>query len=453
MEIKVRERALVKPAEKTPGESIWLSSVDLSNNHVYARIVYFYRPNGASNFFNSTLLKEALSKVLVPFYPMAGRFRHGNSGRLEIDCNDEGVLLVVADSSFTVDDFGDFAPTPELRKLIPNVEFSGDFSSYPFMVSQVTYFKCGGVSLGVGVEHHVVDGFSAFHIVSSWSHVARGLDPKIPPFLDRTILRPRDPPQPKFDHIEYQLPPVMKSSKQNTKSHLGDQSLKIVLFKVTREQLNTLRAKAKESGGSTIHYSTFEILGGHIWKCTCIARALPKDQETRFYFPVNGRYSRLKPPLPSGYFGSAVFQATSIAMAGDLQSKPLWYAVSRIHETLVHFDNDYLRSAIDYLELHPGTKRLGPYNLRSPNVTITSWGGMPTYDTDFGWGRPYYVGPGGILNSAEGMVYYFHSVNKEEGLFVAIALQCEHMKVFEKLFYECDDETKQVKNSVGRANL
>ena len=127
----------MKPAEKTPRRSLWLSDLDLLYNELHIAIVYFYKPNGASNFFEASLLKEALSKVLVPFYPLAGRLRHDNDGRLEIECNEEGIVFIEAESSSILDDFGDFLPTPELRRLVPTVDYSAGISSYPLVLIQV----------------------------------------------------------------------------------------------------------------------------------------------------------------------------------------------------------------------------------------------------------------------------------------------------------------------------
>ena len=71
---------------------------------------------------------------------MAGRFRLDESGRIEIDCNEEGVLFVVAETDFILDELaGDFAPTPKLRGLVPTVDYSGGISSYPFLLLQVLY--------------------------------------------------------------------------------------------------------------------------------------------------------------------------------------------------------------------------------------------------------------------------------------------------------------------------
>lgn len=65
--------------------------------------VYLYRPSGEHNFFDLGVLKQALSKALVPFYPTASRFKlNDENGRVEIDCDAEGVLFVVGESSSVV---------------------------------------------------------------------------------------------------------------------------------------------------------------------------------------------------------------------------------------------------------------------------------------------------------------------------------------------------------------
>lgn len=140
MKIVVKELTMVKPATDTPQTNLWNSNVDLVVPNFHTPSVYFYRPlSGASNFFDSNVLKEALSKALVPFYPMAGRLKKDEDGRIEIECRGQGVLFVEAESDGTVDDFGDFAPTLELRRLIPAVDYTQGIHSYALLVLQVTY--------------------------------------------------------------------------------------------------------------------------------------------------------------------------------------------------------------------------------------------------------------------------------------------------------------------------
>ncbi|GAB4850560.1 hypothetical protein Ancab_029869 [Ancistrocladus abbreviatus] len=433
MIINVKETSMVKPAEATPKRSLWNSNVDLVVPSIHTPSVYFYRPNSLPNFFDTNVMKEALSRALVPFYPMAARLKRDEDGRIEIDCNAEGVLFVVAETTSVIDDFGDFAPTLELRKLIPTIDYSQDISSYPLLVLQVTFFKCGGVSLGVGMQHHVADGASGLHFVNTWAEMARGLDLSVPPFIDRTLLRACDPPQPKFPHVEYQPVPTLKSP-QSLKSQTNTPDTTVSMFKISREQLNTIKAKSKEAG-STVNYSSYEMLAGHVWRSVCKARSLPDDQETKLYIATDGR-SRWQPPLPPGYFGNVIFTTTPIGEAGHLMSKPTWYAASRIHEALVRMDNEYLRSALDYLELQPDLTALvrGAHTFRCPNLGITSWTRLPIHDADFGWGRPIFMGPGGI--AYEGLAFMLPSPTNDGSLSLAICLQTEHMKLFENYLYE-----------------
>lgn len=70
---------------------------------------------------------------------------------------------------------------------------------------QVTHFKCRGVSKGVGMHHQVADELSSLHFINTWSDVARGLEITTLLFIDCTLLRARNPPQPQFKHAEYGL--------------------------------------------------------------------------------------------------------------------------------------------------------------------------------------------------------------------------------------------------------
>jgi shikimate O-hydroxycinnamoyltransferase len=105
-------------------------------------------------------------------------------------------------------------------------------------------------------------------------------------------------------------------------------------------------------------------------------------------------------------------------------------------------DDEYLRSALDYLEVQPDISALvrGAHTYRCPNLGITSWSRLPIHDANFGWGRPIVMGPGGI--PYEGLSYILPSPTNDGSLSVAIALQSEHMKVFENLLYDFyGDET------------
>ncbi|KAL8502091.1 hypothetical protein ACS0TY_021273 [Phlomoides rotata] len=407
---------------ETPGGTLWLSNLDLllpSTYHTHA--IYFYRSNGAANFFDSTLLKAALSRALVEFYPYAGRLGRREDNRLEINCNGAGLLFVEAECDATVADFGDFTPKVELR-LIPAINMKN--------LVQLTRFKCGGVSLGVANEHHLSDGVSALHFFNSWADIARGQPIGIPPFFDRTLLAARDFPRPHFPHVEYQPPPPLTTPLDN------NSETTFSIFKLRRDQLNALKAKCKEDeDGKMLSYSTYEVVTGHVWRCVCMARGLPGDQETKLHMPVDGR-SRLRPQLPSGYFGNVIFSATPIALCGELASKPLRFAVGKVHEAIARLDDEYLRSALDHLELLGDVSAFarGTHTTKCPNLGIISWVRLPVYDADFGWGNPVYSGPG--VPPYEGKSYLLRSPQNDGSLLYGVTLLKQHMTLFEKMLYD-----------------
>lgn len=281
------------------------------------------------------------------------------------------------------------------------------------------------MSLGTGIFHTLSDGLSAVHFINTWSDVARGLSVAIPPFIDRTILCARDPPSPAFKHSEYDPPPTLKSAPLSKQAA----NASTVMLKITPQQLALLKTNSKHEG------STYEILAAHIWRCVCKARGLSDDQPTKLFIAADGR-SRLCPPLPPGFLGNVIFTATPVAESGELQSELLTNSAKRIHNALMRMDDEYLRSALDYLECQPDLSKLvrGSNYFASPNLNINSWTRLPVHNADFGWGRPIHMGPACVLY--EGTVYILPSPNKDRSLSLAVCLDANHMPLFQELLYE-----------------
>lgn len=431
MTIRVTASWIIRPSSATPATTLWLSPVDtLAPSLHHTRVVYMYRRNGADNFFDAVVLKEALGQALVHFYPMAGRLKWRKDLRLEVDCNGEGAVFVEAEYDGLMNEFGDFRPSPELSRLVPVANSSGEISACPLLLLQVTRFKCGGVCLGFSSEHHLCDGISVSHFMETWSGIARGVAVAIPPFFDKRAagMCPRDRPQPKFKHVEYQPPPKIVAPLDDVEPRIPKS------FPLNRDQINALKAKC-----ANIAYTSFEAMVAHTLRNYCIARHVPRDQELKLYISVDGR-TRLQPPLPRGYFGNAVFYATVVATAGELESDTLKVTANRIREAMARMDDEYLRSALDYLESRlvasPTTPIRQTYHY--PNLTANSWARFNTLDTDFGWGRPIHYGFADPSNQEKIII---HPTTVKNGtLSVGISLTKNEMERFEKLFYRTFDD-------------
>ncbi|KAL1217521.1 Shikimate O-hydroxycinnamoyltransferase [Cardamine amara subsp. amara] len=441
MKIRVKQATIVKPAEKTPTHTLWLSNLDLIQVRFHMGTLYFYNPCSSSNLPNTQSLIEALSKVLVLFYPAAGRLQKDKNGRLEVQCNGEGVLFVEAETDSTVQDIGLLTQSLDLSQLVPTIDYSGDISSFPLLLFQVTYFKCGTICLGSSIHHTFGEAASLGYIMQAWSQTIQGLPVKITPFFDRTILRARDPPSPLFAHTEYQPPPFHNPPAKSLvyRANLESDSA-IASLKLTRLQLKALRAKAEIAGSK---FSTYEILVAHIWRCACFANEdLTDEHLTRLHIIIDGR-SRLQPILPQGYIGNTLFHARPISLLSDFRRESFSKTAERLHEEIKKMDNEYLRSAIDYLERHHDIDQLvpgegNPIFSCAANFCIVGLTKQTAYGMDFGWGKAFTKRPS-HLNEGKG--YVTGSSEEEEGsLIVTMCLkktQLESEAFVGNLYHMC----------------
>lgn len=94
-QVEVSEAELIKPDKLTPSEFKYLSNIDDQlglRNHI--PFVHFYPPSKVMHGHDPVvMIKRALSRVLVYYYPVAGRLRNGKKGKLIVDCNGEGVIF------------------------------------------------------------------------------------------------------------------------------------------------------------------------------------------------------------------------------------------------------------------------------------------------------------------------------------------------------------------------
>lgn len=173
------------------------------------------------------------------------------------------------------------------------------------------------------------------------------------------------------------------------------------------------------------------------------------DQPTRLSTLVNCR-NRLKPPLPSSYAGNAAFPTvTPIRSFNDLICKPLGDAVEDVHKALERVTEEYVMSALDYIDREKDMDLLR-YNFHypaksvckgqykgNPNLFVVSWMNFSYKGADFGLGEPVYCGPGYM--DSEGKAFVMN--NNGGDIVVAISLEASCMDKLRKFFY---DDIKEV---------
>ncbi|CAM0870443.1 unnamed protein product [Alopecurus aequalis] len=415
MAINIIRSELVKPSEATPHIPFWLSNLDLGSRNSYSPMIYFFRNRSNDSLSSVDVLRTALARALVPFYPLAGRLSMAPDGRVEIDCNAEGAVFVVAESDLVLNDLEDFAPSKAMCDMfLPPYEKEAGAGS-PLFLCQVTFIRCGGVVLGKAMHHYAVDGHSDFHFTQAWASMARcAAGAIVPPFLDRRRLRARSPPTIVFDHNhEYRQevgsPTIYRPSE-----------LTSAILRVTIVQAAALCAHTGES--------LFRTLAAHIWRCTCMTRALAPDAVSRLYTMVDMR-ARLSPPLPDAYFGTAAVRTSVSAKVGDLVTNPLNFSAQRIRTATGQRD-DYVRSLVDYLETADVRSKPGR-ELPDTDLRVISWMGMASQDADFGWGELALLAPA-VLS----YTWFIYNIGNNGDVAVAVAMKPDHLERFKELFFD-----------------
>lgn len=417
--VKQGQPTLIPPAEETQKGLYFLSNLD-QNIAVIVRTIYCFKSGEKGNEEAVGMIRDALSKVLVQYHPLAGRLTISPEGKLIVDCTGEGAVFVEAEADCTIEDIGDNTkPDPvTLGKLVYDVPGAKNVLEIPPLAAQVTKFKCGGFVLGLCMNHCIFDGIGAMEFVNSWGEVARGLPLKVPPFMDRTILKARNPPKIEFPHHEF----AEIEDTSNT-AELYKEEMHYRSFCFDPEKLEKLKRKALEDG-ALAKCTTFEALSAFIWRSRSQALKMKPDQKTKLLFAVDGR-SRFDPPIPEGYFGNGIVLTNSFCSAGELVGNPLSFAVKLVQESVQIVTDSYMRSAIDYFE----ATRVRPS--LTATLLITTWSRLSFHTTDFGWGEPVLSGPV-ALPEKEVSLFLSHG-RERKSINVLLGLPAAAMKTFEEL--------------------
>ncbi|KAF2288079.1 hypothetical protein GH714_004292 [Hevea brasiliensis] len=314
-----REPELLPPAKPTPHEFKPLSDIDDQESlrfHIPTLQVYRYEPSMQGKD-PVKIIREALAKALVFYYPFAGRLREGRNRKLLVECTGEGILFIEADTDVTFDQSGDALqpPFPYLEELLFDVPGSSETLNCPLLLIQVTRLKCGGFVFALRLNHTMSDAPGIVQFLSAVAEMARGEQaPSILPVWQRHVLNARNPPRVTCMHREYDEVEDNNST-SNARVPFPLHDIVDKSFFIRSTQLSALRRFAPPH----LHgCSTFQILTAYLWKCRTIALQPDPKQEMRLIYLNNVR-KKFNPPLfPEGYYGNGFASSTVVATAEEL---------------------------------------------------------------------------------------------------------------------------------------
>ncbi|KAF3778351.1 Omega-hydroxypalmitate O-feruloyl transferase [Nymphaea thermarum] len=383
------------PVPASPSDHLYLSNLDdMVGSCIFTPTVYFYPCDdpAAKKLPVGRIMRDALARVLVPYYPFSGRLRDAGNGKLEVYFPaGKSALFVKAHTSITIDELGELSvPNPAWAQLIHRFPAEGPYEviGMPLVIAQVTFFGCGGFSLGLRLCHCLCDGVGAMQFVSAWAQAAR--DPTssiLAPVWDRESLKPRAPPRVRYLHHEF----AHIDDISNLGSALSPAGLVQKCFLIDAHFQAQLKNRVQARGQA--EFTTFDALAAHVWQCWVKAlRLRPRSQSMRLTVSVNARDKLRDPPLKRGYYGNVIGVACSKCTVAELIDQPLEHVAGLVRAARLTVNEEYIRSMIDYIELaRPKLEFAG-------KLTITTWTRFSLYEgANFGWGRPRYAGPADLL--------------------------------------------------------
>ncbi|KAI5074345.1 hypothetical protein GOP47_0010306 [Adiantum capillus-veneris] len=449
------EAELICPAEEeTPrkGQVMFLSNLDQVVLYPI-ETVYFYPVHVQDDVGSSKAIahrmKEALRRLLVPYDFMAGRLRLNHQlFRLELLCNNAGVLFAAASANVTLAHVGDVTfPNPNFTSLVLQVRHPASLAHLPLTTVQVTRFNCGGFTIGFSSNHVLLDGIAAGEFLANYASMVRGEGMCLSPTVERTMFKARCPPLVEFEHHEYvwlagepfseQLEPMLSYTEMDALAAATSQGHPLVdyaykAFHVDGNLLGKLKKQGMEyvSNGNVDvanrPCTSFEALAAHLWQCRTAATRMEQSEYSTFLFAVDLR-KLMNPQLPCGFAGNAVLSACARARVDELLSKPLSYAVQKVQDARARVTDHYVRSAIDCLEKNKGVP------LTSSGYYVSAWTKVLQHQClDFGWGPPIHVGP--VVSALVDFVLFLSDGSSPDGLLVLVAMPPDHLSKFHSHF-------------------
>ncbi|KAL2635858.1 hypothetical protein R1flu_007337 [Riccia fluitans] len=433
----------VKPALQVQEHWFPLSNMDRLMPSVYEQAYFVYESTKGRPFGDVVFsLKETLSEVLVPFYPLAGRMRNPEGGIYNVHCDGTGAEFAVAHADCELEELDYHQPGPDLgRRLAPVQIFASEDGSLPPVCIQVTKFRCGGVIVGCSFHHQIVDVYSGNMFLKAWSQIMRNQPISRLPYHWRSLLQARSPPKATVDHSnEYRVKLKNESRTptrvSTTEEEEEQQQQPIVArtFHFDSKALQNLKRETSQNGKYGPFTST-ECTSTYLWRLIMKANGLEHDENAkgRMIMSVDGRKRLQSPCVPEDYFGNLIAISNSECSMADLVHQPLTNAVQKVQKSIAKTATDEnFRSLIDFVELHKGSIVMPNVNVFTDKVVIaSSCIHLGMYEIDFGWGRPEFAGYAAVPEGIANFVILLPSPLGYGNLNASIHLRADHMEKLE----------------------
>ncbi|CAL5435880.1 unnamed protein product [Camellia sinensis] len=433
--VRRQDPKLVVPSKPTPHELKQLSDIDDQEGlRFQLPVIICYKNNPSMEGKDpARVIREALAKALVFYYPFAGRLVEGPNRELSVDCTAEGVLFIEADANVELDWLGDTVGQgcPYLEELLYDVPGSDGIVGCPLLLIQGTRFSCGGFTFAIRLNHPMSDASGLMEFLNTITEFAQQpqtkITPFVPPIWQRHLLSARQPPSITCPHHEYDQALARAATATATTTANETTTINSSFFFGPKE-IRAIRNHLPHHHHSTTA-STFELLTACIWQCRTRALCLAPDKIVRISCVVNGRGNKHGLNLPPGYYGNVITFPMAMTKAGMLSMLPLGYALELVKKAKAQVKEEYLRSVADLMVI----KGRPSYTLEANKDYIVSDTTRAGFDkVDFGWGKLVFGGVPRAISLISVFSRFRDIRGGEDGIVVPICLPESVMDRFEQ---------------------
>ncbi|KAL2339483.1 hypothetical protein Fmac_007423 [Flemingia macrophylla] len=376
MKMELISRETIKPSTPTPPhlKTYPLSFIDNIVFRNYVPLLFFYAPNPNHRQTSTiTTLKQSLSQVLSLYYPFAGTFKDQTS----IDCNDQGVSLLLTNSSCNLSSILRNPTEASLKPLFPDqLQWKSMNTSSSILVIQINSFACGGIAISLCMSHKVADAATLSNFINDWATLNRHHHQQQQPPLPFPV-----PGASFFPQENLPLFPEVPFAENNTVCRR---------FVFEASKIDSL--KALVSSCNVENPTRVEVVSAMIYARVVSTLGL-SPEKTSFRTAVNLR-RRTVPPLPEKSVGNLVW--FMLVIGG--RKMELDELVVKMKEGLREFSGTYARKlgreGRDWLFISECLKSASSSCGEESDeglVCCASWCGFPMYEADFGWGKPLWL--------------------------------------------------------------
>ncbi|KQK07668.1 3'-N-debenzoyl-2'-deoxytaxol N-benzoyltransferase-like [Brachypodium distachyon] len=321
------------------------------------------------------VVREALGKALVDYYPFAGRFVVDEEGEVGVKCSGEGAWFVEAKAECSLEEARHLDGNP-MEMVIPKEDLlpepipGVDPLDIP-LIMQVTEFTCGGFVVGLISVHTIADGLGAGQFINAVADYARGLPkPRVSPVWARDLVP--DPPKMPAPPPKLEL-------------------LDLRHFTVDLSPDHIAKVKSQYFASTGHRCSAFDVVVAVTWQSRTRALRLAGAgyDDVHVCFFANTRHLMLHGGAgAAGFYGNCFYPVRATCGSAEVASADVAGVVKVVRDAKARLAGDVARWAVGGFEQDP-------YELTFTydSLFVSDWTRLGFLEADYGWGPPAHVVP------------------------------------------------------------